>query len=74
MKSHSPWQVYAPQTRVGVFLDRGSEQYNVKNRYLTTYDGLIELENSLPDYVTQPRIKMPNLRSGKGGANKRFEV
>ena len=32
-------QVYAPQTRVGVFLDRGSELYNVKNRYLNTYEG-----------------------------------
>lgn len=66
-------QVYAPQTRVGVFLDRGSELYNVKNRYLNTYEGLLELENSLPDYVTQPRIKLPNLISGKGGAKKRFE-
>ena len=66
-------QVYAPQTRVGVFLDRGSELYNVKNRYLNTYEGLLELESSLPDYVTQPRIKIPNLITGKGGAKKRFE-
>eukprot|EP00116_Pleurobrachia_bachei_P016894 sb/3477156/ len=67
-------QVYAPQTRVGVFLDRGSELYNVKNRYLNTYEGLLELESSLPDYVTQPRIKIPSLVTGKGGAQKRFEV
>ena len=66
-------QVYAPQTRVGVFADRGSELYNVKNRYLNTYEGLLELENSLPDYVTQPRIKIPSLVAGKGGAKKRFE-
>jgi len=66
-------QVYAPQTRVGVFLDRGSELYNVKNRYLNTYEGLLELESSLPDYVTQPRIKIPSLVTGKGGAQKRFE-
>uniref|UniRef100_A0A1I8I6R3 Cilia- and flagella-associated protein 91 n=1 Tax=Macrostomum lignano TaxID=282301 RepID=A0A1I8I6R3_9PLAT len=52
-------QSFAPLTRVGVFLDRGSEQYVVRNRYLTTYDGLCELENSLPAFVTQPRIKAP---------------
>ena len=32
-------QTYAPLTRVGVFLDRGSEQFVVKNRYLSTYQG-----------------------------------
>ncbi|XP_070549252.1 cilia- and flagella-associated protein 91-like [Ptychodera flava] len=57
-------QVYAPMTRLGVFLDRGSEQYVVKSRYLSTYQGLIELENSLPDFVTQPRISAPKPKSG----------
>ncbi|XP_077985576.1 cilia- and flagella-associated protein 91-like isoform X2 [Glandiceps talaboti] len=57
-------QVYAPMTRLGVFLDRGSEQYVVKSRYLRTYQGLIELENSLPDFVTQPRINAPKPKSG----------
>lgn len=52
-------QSYAPLTRVGVFLDRGSEQYVVKSRHLNTYQGLLELEASLPDFVTQPRIKGP---------------
>lgn len=52
-------QTYAPLTRVGVFLDRNSENYNVKSRYLSTYDGLLELENFLPDFVVQPRIKAP---------------
>ena len=52
-------QTYAPLTRVGVFLDRNSESYNVKSRYLSTYDGLLELENFLPDFVVQPRIKAP---------------
>jgi len=52
-------QTYAPMTRVGVFLDRNSENYNVKSRYLSTYEGLLELENFLPDFVTQPRIKAP---------------
>ena len=52
-------QTYAPLTRVGVFLDRNSENYNVKSRYLSTYDGLLELESFLPDFVVQPRIKAP---------------
>ncbi|KAL5020064.1 hypothetical protein ScPMuIL_002956 [Solemya velum] len=52
-------QTYAPLTRVGVFLDRGSEQFVVKSRHLSTYQGLLELEASLPDFVTQPRIKAP---------------
>ena len=52
-------QSYAPLTRVGVFIDRGSEQYVVKSRHLNTYQGLLELEASLPNFVTQPRIKGP---------------
>ena len=30
-------EVYAPMARHGVFPDRGSEQYNVKSKYLDTY-------------------------------------
>ncbi|ELU06518.1 hypothetical protein CAPTEDRAFT_90714, partial [Capitella teleta] len=56
-------QTYAPMTRVGVFLDRGSEQYVVKSRYISTYQGLLELEDSMPDYVMQPRIKAPKPRT-----------
>lgn len=52
-------QSYAPLTRVGIFLDRGSEQYVVKSRHLNTYQGLLELEASLPDFVTQPRVRGP---------------
>ena len=52
-------QTYAPLTRVGIFLDRGSEQFVVKSRHLNTYQGLLELEASLPQFVTQPRIKAP---------------
>ena len=59
-------------SRVGVFLDRGSEQYNVKSYHLNTYQGLLELEASLPDFVTQPRIQAPKpMSSGKGGFVKR---
>ena len=56
-------QAYAPLSRVGVFLDRGSEQYKVKSRHLTTYQGLLELEASLPDYVLRPRIQAPKPKS-----------
>ncbi|XP_077864183.1 cilia- and flagella-associated protein 91-like [Saccoglossus kowalevskii] len=67
-------QVYAPMTRLGVFLDRGSEQFLVKSKYLSTYQGLMELENSLPDYVTQPRIQAPKPKSaGKSGFVKRAQ-
>ena len=33
-------QVYAPMTRIGVYLDSGSEQYNVKSKFNTTLDGV----------------------------------
>jgi len=65
-------QTYAPMSRAGVFLDRGSEQYNVKSYHLSTYQGLLELEASLPDFVMQPRIQAPKPKSsGKGGFVKR---
>ena len=34
-------QVHAPLTRLGVFLDRGSEQYVVKSQYLNTFQGIV---------------------------------
>ena len=58
-------QTYAPMSRIGVFLDRGSEQFVVKSRYLSTYQGLLELEASLPDYVMKPRIQAPKARSSR---------
>lgn len=33
-------QAYAPLTRIGIFVDRNSEQYVVKNKYLANYAGL----------------------------------
>ena len=56
-------QVYAPLSRVGVFLDQGSEKYKVKSRHLDTYQGLLELEESLPDYILRPRIQAPKPKS-----------
>lgn len=32
-------QSYAPLTRIGVFIDKGSEQFVVKSRLLNTYEG-----------------------------------
>ncbi|XP_071806204.1 cilia- and flagella-associated protein 91-like isoform X2 [Asterias amurensis] len=67
-------EVYGPRTRHGVFLDKGSEQYVVKSRYLETYQGLLELEHSLPDFVTQPRVIAPRPKSvGKTGFIKRAQ-
>lgn len=36
-------QVYAPMTRIGVYLDAGSEQYTVKNQYNSTLNGTIKI-------------------------------
>ncbi|XP_051841308.1 cilia- and flagella-associated protein 91 isoform X1 [Antechinus flavipes] len=52
-------QVYGPLSRLGRFPDSKSERFVVKNHFLNTYEGLLELEASLPDFVTQPRIKTP---------------
>ncbi|XP_015413985.1 PREDICTED: protein MAATS1 [Myotis davidii] len=51
-------QVYGPLSRLGRFPDN-DEDIAVKNHYLDTYEGLVELESCLPDFVTQPRIKAP---------------
>ncbi|XP_070262367.1 cilia- and flagella-associated protein 91 isoform X2 [Myotis yumanensis] len=51
-------QVYGPLSRLGRFPDN-EEDVVVKNHYLNTYEGLVELESCLPDFVTQPRIKAP---------------
>lgn len=66
-------QVYAPMSRIGVFLDRGSEQYVVKSRYLSTFQGLLELEASLPDFISQPKIQPPKRPTTIKGFVKRKE-
>ncbi|XP_041529107.1 cilia- and flagella-associated protein 91 isoform X2 [Microtus oregoni] len=52
-------QVYGPLSYLGRFPDNNSEDFVVRNHYLNTYEGLVELESCLPDFVTQPRIKAP---------------
>ena len=32
-------QVYAPKTRIGMHLDTGSEQYDVKSQFTSTLEG-----------------------------------
>merc|ERR1719499_2564063 len=61
-------QVYAPMTRFGVFIDRGSEQYNIKSAYLSSYEGLCELEKYLPEFIKNPTVKVPvRSKMGAGG-------
>ncbi|XP_075053579.1 cilia- and flagella-associated protein 91 isoform X2 [Mixophyes fleayi] len=55
-------QTYAPLTRIGYFPDRLSQRYAVKSPFLNSYQGLLDLEANLPDFVTQPRIQTPKLR------------
>ncbi|XP_051471204.1 cilia- and flagella-associated protein 91 [Apus apus] len=52
-------QTYAPLSRVGYFPDNHSDRFVVENFYLNTFEGLYELEASLPDSVTQVKIKAP---------------
>ncbi|XP_046515075.1 cilia- and flagella-associated protein 91 isoform X4 [Equus quagga] len=66
-------QVYGPLSRLGRFPDNNSEDFVVKNLYLNTYEGLVELESCLPDFVTQPRIRppKPKVTTTKAGFLKR---
>ncbi|XP_071841728.1 cilia- and flagella-associated protein 91-like isoform X2 [Apostichopus japonicus] len=67
-------ETYAPLTRHGVFMDKGSEQFTVKSKYLSTYRGLMELESSLPDFVMQPRVVAPKPKAvSKEGFVKRAQ-
>ncbi|XP_067849117.1 cilia- and flagella-associated protein 91 [Heptranchias perlo] len=56
-------QVYAPISRFGQFPDQNSERFVVKSRFLSTFDGLLDLEYSLPDFVTNPRIQIQRPKS-----------
>ncbi|XP_058030199.1 cilia- and flagella-associated protein 91 isoform X4 [Ahaetulla prasina] len=66
-------QPYAPLSRIGYFPDNHADRYVVKNSFLNTYEGLLELEAFLPDSVTQPRTEAPKPRSltTKDGFTKR---
>nr|XP_056704341.1 cilia- and flagella-associated protein 91 [Euleptes europaea] len=66
-------QTYAPLSRIGYFPDNHANRFIVRNHYLNTYDGLLELEGSLPDAVTEPRMEAPKPRctTTKDGFTKR---
>ncbi|XP_004709885.1 cilia- and flagella-associated protein 91 [Echinops telfairi] len=66
-------QIYGPLSRLGRFPDNNSENFVVKNHFLSTYEGLVELESCLPDFVTQPRIRplKPKVITTKAGFLKR---
>ncbi|XP_077202407.1 cilia- and flagella-associated protein 91 isoform X2 [Paroedura picta] len=71
--THYNSQTYAPLSRIGYFPDNHADRFIVKNVYLNTYDGLLELEASLPDSITEPRTEAPKPRSltTKDGFTKR---
>ncbi|XP_068877186.1 cilia- and flagella-associated protein 91 isoform X3 [Aphelocoma coerulescens] len=52
-------QTYAPLSRIGFFPDNNSDYCVVKNFYLNTFAGLCELDKSVPDSVSQLKIKAP---------------
>ncbi|XP_059576481.1 cilia- and flagella-associated protein 91 isoform X2 [Alligator mississippiensis] len=52
-------QPYGPLSRIGYFPDNHSERFVVKSYFLNTYEGLLELEASLPDSTTQLQTKVP---------------
>uniref|UniRef100_A0A8C5D1I5 Cilia- and flagella-associated protein 91 n=1 Tax=Gadus morhua TaxID=8049 RepID=A0A8C5D1I5_GADMO len=61
-------QAYAPLTRGGSVPDRVHSRSvgGVSSRFLDTYQGLLELEASLPASVLEPRIQAPGPRASRG--------
>uniref|UniRef100_A0A3B3S7T8 Cilia- and flagella-associated protein 91 n=1 Tax=Paramormyrops kingsleyae TaxID=1676925 RepID=A0A3B3S7T8_9TELE len=59
-------QVYAPLSRSGLLPDRHSESNVVKSRFLSTYQGLLELEAGLPASALLPCITAPKPKVAKG--------
>ncbi|KAM8977766.1 cilia- and flagella-associated protein 91 [Pelodytes ibericus] len=68
-------QSFAPLARVGYFPDRLSENYMVKSPFLNSYQGLLDLEANLPDFVTKSCIQVPSPKTTtKDGFLKRAAV
>ena len=52
-------EVYAPMLKTGAFSkDSQQDTYQVHSPLLSTLDGLLELEASLPLHMTQPRVSL----------------
>jgi pregnane X receptor len=65
-------EAYAPLTRHGSFPDKNADNFQVRNKYLDTFQGLLELEASLPPFVLQVNMKPPKrVTSTKDGYMKR---
>ncbi|RXN18161.1 MAATS1 [Labeo rohita] len=60
------FQTYAPLSRIGQIPDRNSNRNVVKSHFLSTYEGLLELEAGLSPSVMEPRIKAPRPKVTKG--------
>lgn len=72
-------EVYAKVARNGEFtVDQDADRNVVASEYLTTFNGLLDLESSLPVSVTTPRIKVPPKRSrpvgGKAHQHARYHT
>ncbi|XP_018965763.2 cilia- and flagella-associated protein 91 [Cyprinus carpio] len=60
------FQTYAPRSRIGQISDRNSNRNVVKSHFLSTYEGLLELEAGLSPSVMEPQIKVPRPKVTKG--------
>ncbi|KAI5106848.1 cilia- and flagella-associated protein 91 isoform X1, partial [Silurus meridionalis] len=69
-------EVYAPLSRHGVFPELHSQRNIVKNQFLDTYQGLLELEAGLLPSILEPQIKAPKLKKKKDfiGRSERMEI
>ncbi|KAK7168742.1 hypothetical protein R3I93_004903 [Phoxinus phoxinus] len=59
-------QTHAPLSRIGQFPERNSKRNVVKSPFLSTYQGLLELEAGLSPSVIEPQIKVPRPKVTKG--------
>uniref|UniRef100_A0A8C1FN72 Cilia- and flagella-associated protein 91 n=1 Tax=Cyprinus carpio carpio TaxID=630221 RepID=A0A8C1FN72_CYPCA len=60
------FQTYVPLSRFGPISDRDSNRNMVKGHFLSTYEGLLELEAGLSPSVMESRINVPRPKVTKG--------
>uniref|UniRef100_A0A8C2BY39 Cilia- and flagella-associated protein 91 n=1 Tax=Cyprinus carpio TaxID=7962 RepID=A0A8C2BY39_CYPCA len=60
------FQTYVPLSRFGPISDRNSNRNMVKGPFLSTYEGLLELEAGLSPSVMESRINVPRPKVTKG--------
>lgn len=68
-------QQFAPLTRLGRFPDRASENFAIQNHYLSSLEGLLELESCLDPKVLTPKIsiKMPSMYTKDGHLRREYK-